>query len=386
MLEKLKKIFGAKDAPTSVDTRIVEEEIKEETEAIKEEVEAIKETVENKKFKVAILGAGCYRTHAASGITNFSRACEVAEATGKENISMTHSTIEMGAELLELAGVDEVVVSDPIFDGDFTVIDDFDYAEVIAAHKAGTPEEVMPAIRAKVAEVAETVPKPSKGAIHFTHPEDLGMKCINDDSEAVADADWVMTWLPEGGMQPDIIKNFADDIKDGAIVTHACTIPTPGLNKIFEDLGKNVNVASYHPGAVPEMKGQVYIAEGFADQASIDTLMDLGTKARGSAFTLPANMVGPVCDMCSAVTAITYAGILAYRDTVTQILGAPAGFAQSMAFESLSNVTKLMQDEGIDKIDDALNPQALLGTADSMNFGSLAELVPTMLDYLGKEE
>ena len=379
MLEKLKKIFGASSAPKSVDAKIVEEEVKEE-------VEAVKETVENKKMKVAILGAGCYRTHAASGITNFSRACEVAEATGKENISMTHSTIEMGAELLELAGVDEVVVSDPIFDGEFTVIDDFDYAEVIAAHKAGTPEDVMPAIRAKVAELAETVPKPSKGAIHFTHPEDLGMKCVTDDSEAVADADWVMTWLPEGGMQPDIIKNFADDIKDGAIVTHACTIPTPGLNKIFEDLGKNVNVASYHPGAVPEMKGQVYIAEGFADQASIDTLMDLGTKARGSAFTLPANMVGPVCDMCSAVTAITYAGILAYRDTVTQILGAPAGFAQSMAFEALSNVTELMQGEGIDKMDEALNPAALLGTADSMNFGSLAELVPTMLDYLGKDE
>ena len=79
------------------------------------------------------------------------------------------------------------------------------------------------------------------------------------------------------------------------------------------------------------MKGQVYIAEGFADAAAIETLKDLGTKARGSAFTLPANMVGPVCDMCSAVTAITYAGLLSYRDTVTQILGAPAGFAQMMA-------------------------------------------------------
>ena len=30
----------------------------------------------DKKMKVAILGAGCYRTHAASGITNFARACE----------------------------------------------------------------------------------------------------------------------------------------------------------------------------------------------------------------------------------------------------------------------------------------------------------------------
>jgi 5,10-methenyltetrahydromethanopterin hydrogenase len=45
-----------------------------------------------------------------------------------------------------------------------------------------------------------------------------------------------------------------------------------------------------------------------------------------------------------------------------------------------------MQDEGIDKMDDALNPAALLGTADSMNFGSLAEIVPTVLDYLGKQE
>ena len=323
-------------------------------------------------YRTQILGAGCYRTHAASGITNFSRACEVAEATGKENISMTHSTIEMGAELLELAGVDEVVVSDPVFDGEFTVVDDFDYAEVMAAHKAGNPEEVMPAIREKVAKLAETVPKPEKGAIHFTHPEDLGMKCTTDDREAVADADWVMTWLPEGGMQPAIIEKFADAIKPGAIVTHACTIPTTGLNKIFEDLGTDVNVASYHPGAVPEMKGQVYIAEGFADQASIDTLLDLGQKARGSAFTLPANMVGPVCDMCSAVTAI--------------ILGAPAGFAQMMANEALTQVTALMQNEGIDKMDDALNPAALLGTADSMNFGSLAEIVPTVLDYLGKDK
>ncbi|ADC46377.1 coenzyme F420-dependent N(5),N(10)-methenyltetrahydromethanopterin reductase Hmd [Methanobrevibacter ruminantium M1] len=335
-------------------------------------------------MKVAILGAGCYRTHAASGITNFSRACEVADATGKENISMTHSTIEMGAELLELAGVDEVVVADPVFDGEFTVVEDFDYAEVIAAHKAGNPEDVMPAIRAKVGELAETVPKPANGAIHFTHPEDLGMKCTTDDREAVADADWIMTWLPEGGMQPAIIEKFADVIKDGAIVTSACTIPTPGLNQIFEDLGKNVNVASYHPGAVPEMKGQVYIAEGFADQAAIDTLKDLGAKARGSAFTLPANMVGPVCDMCSAVTAITYAGLLSYRDTVTQILGAPAGFAQMMANEALTNVTKLMADEGIDKMDDALNPGALLGTADSMNFGPLSEIVPTILESLEK--
>ena len=156
------------------------------------------------------------------------------------------------------------------------------------------------------------------------------------------------------------------------------------INKIFEDLGKNVNVASYHPGAVPEMKGQVYIAEGFADQAAIDTLKDLGTKARGSAFTLPANMVGPVCDMCSAVTAITYAGLLSYRDTVTQILGAPAGFAQMMANEALTNVTKLMADEGIDKMDEALNPGALLGTADSMNFGPLSEIVPTILESLAK--
>ena len=87
------------------------------------------------------------------------------------------------------------------------------------------------------------------------------------------------------------------------------------------------------------MKGQAYIGEGYADEASIKTLLELGEKARGSAFTLPANLLGPVCDMCSAVTAITYAGILAYRDTVTQILGAPAGFAQMMANEALTQVT-----------------------------------------------
>ena len=380
LLEKLKKIFGVKDTVETVEAKTVDEKIEEKIVAVEETVE------KTKKMKVAILGAGCYRTHAASGITNFSRAVEVAEATGKENISMTHSTIEMGAELLELAGVDEVVVSDPVFDGDFTVVEDFDYAEVIAAHKAGKPEEVMPAIRAKVTELAETVPKPANGAIHFTHPEDLGMKCINDDAEAVADADWVMTWLPKGGMQKEIIEKFAPNLKEGAILTHACTIPTTKFNDIFEELGAKVNVASYHPGAVPEMKGQVYIAEGYADQAAIDTLLDLGNKARGAAYTLPANLLGPVCDMCSAVTAITYAGILAYRDTVTQILGAPDDFAQMMANEALTQVTALMNDQGIEQMDEALAPSALTGTADSMNFGSLGEIVPTVLDYLGKEE
>ena len=49
----------------------------------------------DKKMKVAILGAGCYRTHAASGITNFSRACEVAEATGKENISIENENFPL---------------------------------------------------------------------------------------------------------------------------------------------------------------------------------------------------------------------------------------------------------------------------------------------------
>src|SRR5690606_39211634 len=126
-------------------------------------------------MKLAILGAGCYRTHAASGITNFSRACEVAEMVGKPEIAMTHSTITMGAELKELAGVDEVVVADPVFDNQFTVIDDFAYEDVIEAHKED-PEKIMPQIREKVNEVAKELPKPPEGAIHFTHPEDLGFE------------------------------------------------------------------------------------------------------------------------------------------------------------------------------------------------------------------
>ena len=75
-----------------------------------------------------------------------------------------------------------------------------------------------------------------------------------------------MTWLPKGSMQKGIIEKFADQLKEGAILTHACTIPTTKFNDIFQELGANVNVTSYHPGAVPEMKGQVYIAEGYADE------------------------------------------------------------------------------------------------------------------------
>lgn len=334
-------------------------------------------------MKVAILGAGCYRTHAASGITNFSRACEVAEQVGKPEISMTHSTIAMGAELLNLGGVDEVVVADPVFEKGLTIIDDFEYEKVMEAHK-NDPETIMPQIRDKVNEVAKDLPTPPNGAIHFTDPEDLGMTCTTSDNEAVKDADWIMTWFPKGDMQKGIIEKFAKDIPEGSIFTHACTIPTTMFKGIFDDLNVNVNVSSYHPGAVPEMKGQVYIAEGFADDASIKTLMDLGQKSRGSAYTLPANLLGPVCDMCSALTAITYAGILGYRDSVTQVLGAPAGFAQMMAKESLEQITALMNNVGIDKMEEHLNPGALLGTADSMNFGATGEILPEILEALGK--
>ena len=96
---------------------------------------------------------------------------------------------------------------------------------------------------------------------------------------------------------------------------------------------ETLNVTSYHPGAVPEMKGQVYIAEGYATDDAINTLFELGQKARGNAYKMPAELLGPVCDMCSALTAITYAGLLGYRDSVMNVLGAPAGFAQMMAKE-----------------------------------------------------
>jgi len=45
---------------------------------------------------------------------------QVVEIVGKPEVAMTHSTITMGAELKELAGVDEVVVADPVFDSQFT--------------------------------------------------------------------------------------------------------------------------------------------------------------------------------------------------------------------------------------------------------------------------
>lgn len=340
--------------------------------------------------KVAILGTGCYRTHAAAGITNFTRACKVAEQVKKPEIALAHSTVIMGAELKYLAGIKDIVISDPVFDNLFTVIDDFAYEDVIKAHMQGDPEQIMPKIRAKVKEVAKEVPKPPKGAIHFTHPKDLGLKVTSNDREAVRNADLIITWLPKGDMQKGIIEKFAGDIKEGAIITHACTIPTTKFKKIFDDLNiydaKRLNVSSYHPGAVPEMKGQVFISEGYASPDAIKTLMELGKKSRGEAFTLPAELLGPVCDMCAALTAITYAGLLAYRDSVMKVLGAPAGFTQMMARESLEQITALMNKVGIEKMEEHLNPGVFLGTADSMNFGAIGEILPTVLKSLEKRK
>jgi 5,10-methenyltetrahydromethanopterin hydrogenase len=344
-------------------------------------------------LKIAILGAGCYRTHAASGITNFSRASEVAKEVGMPEIALTHSTITMGAELLHLVpDVDEVVVSDPCFaeEPGIVVVDEFDPKEVMEAHLAGEPEKVMPAIRDAVKAKAKELPKPPKACIHLVHPEKVGLKVTADDREAVADADIVITWLPKGGSQPAIIEKFADAIKEGAIVTHACTIPTPKFAKIFKDLGRDdLNIISYHPGCVPEMKGQIFLSEGFASDEAIEKLYCIAKTARGNAYKLPANLISPVCDMGSAVTAPVYAAILAYRDAVTKILGAPADFAQMMADEAISQILELMRSEGITKMEDKLDPKALTGTADSMCFGPLADILPSALKVLekhGKED
>jgi len=340
--------------------------------------------------KIAILGAGCYRTHAAAGITNFMRACEVAKEVGKPEIALTHSSITYGAELLHLVPeVKEVVVADPCFaeEPGLVVIDEFDPKEVMEAHLSGNPESIMPKIREVVKAKAKELPKPPKANIHLVHPEDVGLKITADDKEAVEGADIVITWLPKGNKQPDIIKKFADAIPEGAIVTHACTIPTTKFAKIFKDLGRDdLNITSYHPGCVPEMKGQVYIAEGYASEEAVNKLYEIGKMARGKAFKMPANLIGPVCDMCSAVTATVYAGLLAYRDAVTKILGAPADFAQMMADEALTQIHNLMKEKGIANMEEALDPAALLGTADSMCFGPLAEILPTALKVLEKHK
>ncbi|HIP16948.1 MAG TPA: 5,10-methenyltetrahydromethanopterin hydrogenase [Methanothermococcus okinawensis] len=339
-------------------------------------------------MKIAILGAGCYRTHAASGITNFARASEVANQVNKPEIALTHSTIIMGAELLHLIPeVDEVVLSDPCFSEEpgLVVIDEFDPKEVMEAHLSGDPEKVMPAIREAVKAKAKELPKPPKACIHLIHPEDVGLKITSDDKEAVSDADIVLTWLPKGKSQPEIIEKFAKDIKEGAIVTHACTIPTPKFAKIFKDLGRDdLNIISYHPGAVPEMKGQIYLAEGYSSEEAMEKLYNIAKVARKSAFKLPADLISPVCDMGSAVTAPVYAAILAYRDAVTNILGAPADFAQAMADEAITQMLELMRKEGITKMDEKLNPKALTGTADSMCFGPLSDILPPSLKVLEK--
>ena len=337
-------------------------------------------------MKVAILGAGCYRSHAASGITNFARASEVADKVGIPEIAMTHSTIAMGAELLHLVDeITEVVVSDPCFGEEpgLILIDDFDPKEVMEAHLAGKAEEVMPEIRAKVKEVAKDAPKPPKGCIHFVHPEKVGLKVTANDKEALEGADLVITWLPKGKSQPGIIEKFINDIPEGVTVTHACTIATPKFAKIFKDLGRDdLNIVSYHPACVPEMKGQIFLSEGYASEEAVDKLFEIAKKARGHAFKMPANLISPVCDMGSAVTAPVYAAILAYRDAVTKILGAPADFAQAMADEAISEMLKLMREEGIENMEEKLNPEALVGTADSMCFGPLSEIIPASLKVL----
>ena len=63
------------------------------------------------------------------------------------------------------------------------------------------------------------------------------------------------------------------------------------------------------------------------------------------------------------------------------VLGAPAGFAQMMAKESLTQVTDLNEQCGNRPYGRKLDPGALLGTADSMNFGLLQTCYHQFLKY-----
>ncbi len=82
-----------------------------------------------------------------------------------------------------------------------------------------TPEDVVPKIREYVNEIAKEVPKPPEGAINFLTPEEMedepNIVTTTDDSEAVEDADMIISWLPKGGVQPKIFEDIIDDIPEG---------------------------------------------------------------------------------------------------------------------------------------------------------------------------
>ncbi|MGV8144211.1 MAG: 5,10-methenyltetrahydromethanopterin hydrogenase family protein, partial [Methanothermobacter sp.] len=48
----------------------------------------------------------------------------------------------------------------------------------------------------------------------------------------------------------------------------------------------------------------------------------------------------------------------------------------------LNQVTDLMNNVGIDHMEEKLDPGALLGTADSMNFGAAADMLPSVMEVL----
>ncbi|MDD1725188.1 MAG: 5,10-methenyltetrahydromethanopterin hydrogenase family protein, partial [Methanospirillum sp.] len=49
-------------------------------------------------------------------------------------------------------------------------------------------------------------------------------------------------------------------------------------------------------------------------------------------------------------------------------------------------VTALMDKVGIKNLEEHLDPGVFIGTADSMNFGAVGELLPTVLEVLGKRK
>jgi 5,10-methenyltetrahydromethanopterin hydrogenase len=57
-----------------------------------------------------------------------------------------------------------------------------------------------------------------------------------------------------------------------------------------------------------------------------------------------------------------------------------------MAKESLEQITALMNKVGIEKMEEHLNPGVFLGTADSMNFGAIGEVLPPVLKALEKRK
>jgi H2-forming N(5),N(10)-methenyltetrahydromethanopterin dehydrogenase-like protein len=222
--------------------------------------------------------------------------------------------------------------------------------------------------------------------------EDAGVKVVSDDIEAAKHGEFHILFTPFGKYTVKIAKNIILHVPENAVICNTCTISPLVLHKMLEQelrlKRKDVGISSFHPSGVPGAEKQkVYVIAGksfdgvsYSSEDQINKLVELAKSIDKIPKIMPAGLVSPVSDMVSAVTVATIASILEYQYEGKKCLNVPEKMIDDQVLLSLTSLAALVYAGGVKGILSAIDPEALIASAESMHLNDEQNMLKNALN------